>query len=238
MIAFDYRAARFEYKFTETGTETKGSFEGYGSVFNEEDDGGDLMLPGAFKQTLLDHESAGTMPKMLLNHGGIMGWMSSPGPDDLLPVGKWSAMFEDAHGLQCKGRLINLDTESGKRIYGAMKEKALDGLSIGYQAKQFVRGTRANEPARTLKEVRLIEVSPVTFPMNGSARIGSVKSIDFNDLKGAEDLLREAAGFTRAQATGFLARIKRFQQQGEPAGGDEMKQLIAALGRRTELLRA
>jgi len=41
-------------------------------------------------------------------------------------------MSEDSHGLQCKGRLINLDTESGKRIYGAMKERALDGLSIGH----------------------------------------------------------------------------------------------------------
>ena len=49
-----------------------------------------------------------------------------------LPVGYWNTMSEDTHGLRCKGRLINLDTESGKRIYGAMKERALDGLSIGH----------------------------------------------------------------------------------------------------------
>ncbi len=234
---FEFKAARFEYKFTETGPETKGAFEGYGSVFNQEDDGGDLIVPGAFKQTLLDHDKNGTMPKMLLNHGGLGGFFASPAPEDLLPIGKWNHMSEDSHGLVTKGRLINLDTEHGKRIYGAMKENALDGLSIGYQAKQWVRGTRANEPERTLKQVHLIEVSPVTFPMNGAAMISSVKSIDFADLKGAEDLLREAAGFTRAQATGFLARVRRFQQQGEPAAGDEMKQLIAAISRRTELLR-
>jgi hypothetical protein len=53
-------------------------------------------------------------------------------------------MSEDTHGLQCKGRLINLDTESGKRIYGALKESALDGLSIGYTVGEFTRGAALN----------------------------------------------------------------------------------------------
>src|SRR2546427_13032820 len=92
------------------------------------------------------------------------GFLSSPAPEDLMPIGKWTSMSEDSHGLQAKGRLINLDTESGKRIYGAMKENALSGLSIGYRAKDFVRGTKENEPRRTLKQVHLVEVSPVTFP--------------------------------------------------------------------------
>jgi hypothetical protein len=70
----------------------------------------------------------------------------------------------DTHGLQCKGRLINLDTESGKRIYGAMKERALDGLLIGYTVGEFTRGTKPNEPRRTIKTIKsLPEVPLVTF---------------------------------------------------------------------------
>ena len=236
----EYKGARFEYKFTEEDAATQGCFEGYGSVFNNEDDGGDMVAPGAFKQTLLDHQADGTMPKMLLNHGGMGSFFSQPRPEDLLPIGKWNSMSEDAHGLECKGRLINLDTESGKRVYGAMKEGALDGLSIGFQPKQVVRGTKENEPRRTLKQVHLIEVSPVTFPMNGMATISSVKhlSIDeITDLKSAEGFLRDACGLSRSDAKAFMACFKGLALRDAGADEREAKQLIAALSRRADLLR-
>ena len=56
--------------------------------------------------------------------------------------------------LASKGRLINLDTESGKRIYGAMKEGELDGESIGYRVGEFTRGTKPNEPRRAIKTIK------------------------------------------------------------------------------------
>jgi HK97 family phage prohead protease len=234
----EFRTSRFEYKFAETDANSKGTFEGYASVFNNEDDYGDMMLPGAFKQTLADHDKAGTMPKMLLNHGGMGSFFASPSPEDLLPIGKWSSMTEDSKGLLSKGRLINLDTESGKRIYGAMKENAMDGLSIGFKAKDFTRGTKENEPRRTLKAVDLLEVSPVTFPANTSATVSSVKSaIDFSDLKSAEQLLRDAAGFSRREATAFIARVMSLGQQSDSVTDGEVKQAIAALNRRAILLK-
>jgi hypothetical protein len=69
-----------------------------------------------------------------------------------------------------QGPQINLDTESGKRIYDAMKERALDRL-IGYTVGEFTCGTKPNEPHRTIKTTKsLPEVSLVTFPMNELAR--------------------------------------------------------------------
>ena len=58
-----------------------------------------------------------------------------------------------------------------------MKEKTLDGLSIGYRAKDYTRGTKENEPRRTLKAVDLVEVSLVTFPANEAAllELGQVR---------------------------------------------------------------
>lgn len=236
------RRLNFEYKFAEgANAEAKGTFEGYGSVFNVKDDMGDVIVPGAFRASLAEYDANGKTPSMLLNHGGQGGFFSSPSAIDMLPIGKWSSVKEDSVGLECKGKLIGLDTERGKMVYGAMKENALEGLSIGYQAKDFVRGVNANEPRRTLKQVHLLEISPVTFPANSAAQISSVKSImlgDVIDLKAAEDLLREALGLSRSEAAAAISSIARIKRvgQGEPGSDPETKQAIAALRSRVSLL--
>jgi len=167
-------SSSFEFKFATSGPD--GTFEGYGSVFNNEDDGGDVVLPGAFDGTLARHKAAGTMPKMLLHHGGMA--FGAPSADAMIPIGKWTDMAPDSHGLQVKGRLINLNTDHGRTIYGAMKAGELSGLSMGYKATDFVRGSKANEPRRTIKAVDLREVSLATFPMNSLAGVTSVKSVN------------------------------------------------------------
>lgn len=218
----EHSYAPFEYKFTDTNGDPAGTFEGYGAFFNNIDEGGDRLLHGAFIDTLAQSKATGRMPKMLLNHGGI-----GLSADDLLPIGKWNAMSEDSQGLESKGRLINLDTESGKRIYGAMKERELDSLSMGYKAIKFTRGTRAGEPKRTLSAVKLYEVSPVTFPMNGLASITSVKSasadeIDaINSLSDAESFLREVggSGWSKKTATDFVGRLVKIARR--EAGDDQ-----------------
>lgn len=163
----------FEFKFA--GGDARGAFEGYGAVFGNVDAAGDVIQRGAFAATLARHKAAGTMPKMLLNHGSMGGLAGGPMAD--LPIGKWTSMSEDSHGLQVKGRLINLDTERGKTVYGAMREGELDGLSIGYRARSSEPG-KPGGPRRILKEVDLLEVSPVTFPANSLARVSSVKRAD------------------------------------------------------------
>lgn len=205
--AAERKAIGFEYKFVEDGAPA-GTFEGYGSVFGNEDDAGDVIQPGAFAGVLARHQAKGTMPKMLLNHGSMGGGMFG-GADPMadLPIGKWSSMAEDSHGLQTKGRLINLDTESGKRIYGAMKENELSGLSIGYRVGDFVRGTKPNEPRRTIKTIKdLVEISPVTFPANELANIGAVKcAAQIKTIREFEEVLRDVLGFSHAKAKAIAA---------------------------------
>lgn len=193
---------KFEYKFTDNSGDPAGTFEGYGAVFNNEDDGGDCLTPGCCDSTLAQHKANGTMPKMLLNHGSMGGSMFG-GNDPMadVPVGKWLTMSADNHGLQCKGRLINLDTERGKIVHGAMKENELNGLSIGYRAKDFVRGIKPNEPRRTIKALDLYEVSPVTFPMNRMATVSAVKAAgQIKTIREFEDFLRDVGGFSHAAA--------------------------------------
>jgi uncharacterized protein len=207
--------APLEVKFADSSS--PGSFEGYGAVFGNIDAYGDVIQKGAFKETLRDWGKTKKLPPMLVQHGG---WMMTD--MDALPVGIYEAMSEDDTGLHVKGRLINLDTERGKTIHGAMKEGALDGMSIGYRAKEFSLGTKPDEPRRTLKKVDLMEVSIVTFPANGKARVSSVKSAgDIRTIREFEELLRDV-GFSNAQAkaiasSGFKAADPRDEDEADLA---------------------
>lgn len=217
---------RFEYKFVDGNGDPVGTFEGYGAIYNNEDDGGDMLVPGCCAANLIAHKAAGSMPKMLINHGS-MGGMATGDPMADIPIGKWTAMSEDSSGLQVKGRLIGLDTERGKVIHGAMKEGELNGLSIGYRAKEFTRGAKVGEPRRTIKALDLIEVSPVTFPMNRMAGINSVKSgLQIKTIREFEDFLRDAGRFSHAAAKAIAASgFRAFSP--EPRDEDGIGEAIA-----------
>lgn len=208
-----------ELKFA---TDKSGVFSGYGAIFGNVDQGGDLIQKGAFKDTLRAWEDKGKLPPMLLQHGG--GFLG--GADDMLPIGKWTSMEENAKGLKVEGELFAINTDRGQYIYEGLKANALDGLSIGYRAKEFVLGTKPGEPRRTLKSVDLVELSVVTFPMNDKARVGAVKAGDIKTIRDFEDWLREA-GFSNAQAKAIASRgFKASEPRDEDGAG------IAALLRR------
>lgn len=201
-----------EVKFAAGAQE--GTFSGYGSVFNHEDFGGDVILKGAFKETLREWKTRDKLPKMLLQHGG--GIFGGPA-EDMVPLGKWTAMEEDTKGLHCEGRLFGVkETERGKTVYEAMREGELDGLSIGYRAKEYELGTKPSEPFRTIKKADLLEVSVVLFGMNDKALVDAVKSTDIDqlqDLSDCERLLREAAGFSRKAATDLVSAVARIARR-------------------------
>lgn len=220
---------RFEVKFDAGGVDEKtGTFEGYGAVFGNLDAYGDVIQKGAFRATLKDWKKAKSLPPMLVQHGG---WMMTD--MDALPVGKWEAMEEDDTGLRVKGRLINLDTERGKNIYGAMREGVLDGMSIGYRAKEFTYGTKPDEPRRTLKAIDLVEVSVVTFPANGRARVDAVKAARLTE-RDMERMLMQDAGLSRSVARRLMAggfdAVKAMRD-----AGDGLDELAALLRARTQL---
>jgi uncharacterized protein len=219
----DRRLYNFDYKFA-SGMDD-GAFDGYASISNHEDAGGDLILQGAFKTILESMGRNGSLPKMLLSHGGLP--FVKPTPEMLIPVGKWDNLLEDSKGLQVNGHLINLTTDIGKRIHGAMKEKVLDGLSIGFKVDPTkVRlGKSATEPRRTIGGFKALpEISIVLFGMNERALIENVKSSDIdeiNTLSDAEAFLREAeaALWSKKTATDFVGRVAKIARR--EAGDDQ-----------------
>lgn len=210
-----------ELKFTDDSE--PGSFEGYGAVFGNVDSYGDVIKKGAFRETLKEWTAKKRLPPMLAQHGGFMNAM------DMVPIGKWDEMSEDDNGLYVKGRIINLDTERGKTIYGAMKEGALSGMSIGYRAKEFEIGTKPDEPRRILKKLELIELSVVTMPANDMARVASMKSAAENitTIREFEEFLRDAGGFSRQAAKAIASG--GFKETEHRDGADEDSDIAAML---------
>lgn len=192
-----------------------GTFEGYGSVFGVKDSYGDIVMPGAFAESLARHRAAGTMPAMLWQHDS----------DDV--CGVWLEMSEDAVGLKVKGQLA-LKTAYGSDAYELLKIKAIRGLSIGYVTEEEEVDRVAG--VTKLTKLDLWEISLVTFPANTSATVTSVKSIEaIVDLKSAEAYLRDV-GMSRKEAVAFVSRIKALPLS--DSGDGEMKQLLDALKRR------
>jgi len=216
-------------------------FSGYGAVFGNVDAYGDVILPGAFADTLAASQKSGIWPSMLSQHGG---WGITA--EDLTPVGVWAELAEDGHGLKSHGVLAPIRRAQDLRALMKMAPRpAIDGLSIGYIPKEFSMRSKPEEPRRTLKKVDLIEISLVTFPANGKARITSVKSLDeIVTMSDAEAFLREVGGFSKSHAVGLIARIKAAAASGrsesdEPVmDPDEAQALKASFDRFYASLRA
>lgn len=176
-----------EVKFAASSEDTK-SFAGYGAVFGNTDSYGDVIAPGAFAKSL---KRDGT-PLMFLNHDPYS-----------LPIGKWTKLEEDDFGLKVEGEF--LDTTMGRDTYTASKSGAITGLSIGFRPQEVKLGKPGtDEPLRLIKSVELLEISVVTFPANGKARIKDVKSmIEADEFE--RELMRH--GMSLQEAKDFLSSV-------------------------------
>ena len=128
---------------------------GYASLFGAADQGGDVVVEGAYGASLTRLAKAKSGVKMLWQH------------DPTRPIGVWDEVREDGRGLWVKGRLI-LEVQAAREAQALLQAGAIDGLSIGYRT---LRSEKAAGGRRLLHEIELWEVSLVTFPMLPEARV-------------------------------------------------------------------
>lgn len=196
---------QFKVPTLEVRAEQSGTVEGYGSIFNGRDSHGDVVLPGAFHQSLQKG-----MPLMLWAH------------DQSKPVGRWESGIEDDRGLLVKGRL-NLKTQAGQDAFEHLRAGDLSGLSIGFTLPRD--GWRMEGDTRYLSRVDLAEVSLVSLPSNAAARVTSVKALATkpSTLREFEAALH-AIGYSRREAQTIATK-------GFHAVEAESEELSAALAR-------
>ncbi len=133
---------------------------GYASIFGERDQGGDIVMPGAYAASLERLGVAGGRVRMLWQH------------DATQPIGVWDEVREDTRGLWVKGRLLT-EVARGREAVALMEAGAVDGLSIGYRT---VKAEKLPGGGRKLLELDLWEVSLVTFPMLSVARVAAKRA--------------------------------------------------------------
>jgi uncharacterized protein len=182
-----------------------GEFEGYASIFNNVDQGGDIVLPGAFADCLKRQKRA--LP-LLWQH------------DAANPIGLCSSLQEDEKGLRLSGQLLVEDDPLARRAHAHLKAGSISGLSIGYRVIPGGTDMDTARNVRLLKKLDLVEVSVVTMPMNDRARVSRIKSLIeggvLPSLSEFENFLREA-GFSKSQATCIAGHGLKALQRGEPA---------------------
>ena len=118
-------------------------FAGYASVFNTADNGDDIVMPGAFTNTL---KTLKRLP--VLDHHNAKK-----------PLGRIIVAEQDDYGLY----VIGLKNKTARSF------NIGEGLSFGYRAKVLKFGAIAC--GRKLTELEIIEVSVTPTPMHQYARI-------------------------------------------------------------------
>ena len=193
----------------------EGTFEGYGSIFNNVDSYGEKVAPGAFGESLARHQREGTKPLMLWQHNS----------DE--PIGVWENLAEDGKGLKGTGK-FELETARGREAHALLKAGAIRGLSIGYRELE----AEPDGNNRILKKLDLMEISVVSFPANRRANVTAVKSERMEEfarrlrdgdpmpIKDFEDILREA-GVPKSMAVAIAshgyAKAIRSESEGDKA---------------------
>ncbi len=170
--------------------ESGGSFSGYASLFGQVDLGKDCVVSGAFSRSLETRGVDGI--RMLFQH------------EPTEPIGVWEKITQDQNGLFVSGRIVQ-SSQRGKEVLDLLREKAIDGLSIGFRTERS--RTDQNTGIRSILEVDLWEISIVTFPMLPGARVQNVKSVaqqpnqtQLPSIRHFEKWLTQDAGLTRRQA--------------------------------------
>lgn len=133
----------------------EGTFSGVASVYGAVDLGNDVVEKGAFTKTIRERKGK---VKILWQH------------EIKSPIGS-GTLRDTPEGLVVDGELA-MDVQQAREAHSLMKKGILDGLSIGFETVKDA----ITEGVRHLKELKLWEVSVVTFPMQLDARVTDVKA--------------------------------------------------------------
>lgn len=167
-----------------------GEFSGYAAGIHNIDSVGDMILPGAFEKDI---------PRFLAE--GAVCWNH----DWMTPIGKPTSAKEDQYGLFVKAQISN--TTAGSDIMTLIRDGVIKKMSIGYTVRDYEWVDRMGlstylaenvDPQKgasilqqydeaelsqlfLLKQIKLYEFSPVTFPANNNANITGAKNLSSLD---------------------------------------------------------
>lgn len=202
------------------------TFKGYASTFGNVDEVGDIIEAGAFSKSIQERGPNGTKQiKVLWQHD--------------LPLGMPTVMQEDSKGLYVEGKISK--TRLGDEALELMRDGVVDRMSIGFSIPQGKALWDESMGVRRIKEVKLFEFSPVTFPANEMAMVTGVKNLQLirqlanggqlskEELKALADILPELQALIDAGAE-MKIELDLTPKTEEPLMVEDLMKSIADFG--------
>jgi HK97 family phage prohead protease len=175
----------------------EGQFRAVVSVFGNKDAYGDVVVPGAFTETLAEWKASGDAIPIYWSHQ-----MQDPDYN----VGYVLDATETDQGLEVLGQL-DLDPEAppkAKQVYRLLKGRRVTQFSFAYDVLDGGPVEKDGESYNELRRLKLYEVGPTPIGANPETELLTVKAAAVQltaDLKAGrvlssknEDTLREALG--------------------------------------------
>jgi HK97 family phage prohead protease len=197
----------------------EGEFEGYASVFGNADSYGDVVMPGAFANTLADWARSGNFLPVLYSH--VMA-------DPDYNLGHVVEAREDGKGLYVRG-LLDLENPKAAQVHRLLKGRRASQMSFAYDVVRGSLGQLDGQDVYELHELKLYEVSIVLIGANQETEILAVKALadglagglkEGRVLSGKHvDSLRGA----RDAIDGVLAAAEVIKDQEKASGTGEVK---------------
>lgn len=208
--------------------EGAGSFAGYASLFDVLDSQGDIVVKGAYTDTL---------PQFL--ERGFIAW----GHDWLNPVATVREAREDNRGLRLVADFHSdaLSQTARTRTRERLERGKFMGLSIGFQTVSH----QMTPEARLLKKIDLFETSLVTVPALREAGVTHAKGVDLeqeaelravwsaaqiNDLPDSSFAIILPGGEKDSDGKTVPRSLRKLPHHG-PSGAVDLPHLRAALSR-------
>lgn len=157
----------------------EGQFTAYASVFGNIDSYGDVVVKGAFANSLAEWIDSGNPIPLLFGHN-----MSDPDYN----IGHVESAVEDDHGLLITAQ-VDISSPKGLQVYKMLKGRRINQMSFAYDiidagmAERPKVGETVSEDGSVptesfyeLRELKLYEVSVVTIGANQDTEILAVKA--------------------------------------------------------------
>lgn len=202
------------------------TFKGYASTFGNIDEVGDIIEAGAFSKSIQERGPNGTKQiKVLWQHDA--------------PLGMPTVMVEDSKGLYVEGKISK--TRLGDEALELMRDGVVDRMSIGFSIPQGKALWDEAKQVRVIKEVKLFEFSPVTFPANEMAVVTGVKNLELirqlasggelsqEEMKALADILPQLQALVDAGAE-MKVELNLTPNSEEPLIDEDLMKSIADFG--------
>lgn len=162
------------FRFGEIKAGTKdglkeGQMEAYASIFDNVDSYGDVVVKGAFANSLKEWKENGRTMPLLYGHN-----MTDPN----MNIGSVLSAEEDDRGLKIKAQFD--DDDMAQKVYRLVKAGRIAELSFAFDTVKSAHLDDKDRPEawRELQEVKIFECSVVPIGANSETEVLAIKGLD------------------------------------------------------------